>query len=135
MELIEGMRQSGQLLIPDELSIPLNKYQKATYREGSNQTFLSAVNMLNQVVIKFAGNKAGSFSLPETEVASPKVRVFLGDMQPILDGNLISGMLTITEYNPGEYIKGNFKGKEKIAGHNIYIDVQGEFFMPSVLRL
>jgi len=120
MVLIESLRQSGQLVIPEEISIPLNKYQKATYREGNRQTFLSAVNMLNQVVIKFEGNKPGSFALPETEVSSPKVRVFLGDMQPILDGNLINGELTITDYKPGDFIKAISMEKRRLPAR-IYI--------------
>lgn len=134
-QVVKTIRSGGGIVIPSNpINIPLNEYQRATFHQDRNETYLSAVNMMNQVTLKFNGSKPGEFVLPQNPSNSPKVRVFLADIQPILDGSLISGKIVITDYVPGEFIQGSFNGEEKVAGHDLFFSIKGEFRLPSVIR-
>ena len=133
--MLRSIRAGHGIDIPaNGFEIPLNEHQRATYRQDRDETFLSAVNMMNQVTIKFKGNSPGEYTLPEIPSNSPKVRVFLADMKPILDGNIVSGKVVVTHYEPGKYIKGTFHGKEKVAGYDLYFAIKGMFYMPATIR-
>ena len=56
------------------------------------------------------------------------------DIQPILNGDLISGKIVVTDYVPGEFIQGFFHGEEKVAGHDLFFPIKGEFRLPSTVR-
>ena len=116
------------------IDIPLDEFQRATFHKDRNETYLSAVNMMNQVTLKFDGAKVGEFVLPENPTSSPKVRVFLADIQPILNGDLISGKIVVTDYVPGEFIQGFFHGEEKVTGHDLFFPIKGEFRLPATIR-
>ncbi len=134
-KIINAIRSGGGVIIPSNpINIPLNEYQRATFRKDRNETYLSAVNMMNQVTLKFKGSEAGEFVLPESPANIPKVRVFLADIHPILDGDLTSGRIVVEDYVPGEFIKGEFTGQEKVAGQELYFAVRGEFRLPSAVK-
>jgi len=134
-QVISDIRSAGGVYIPSNpIDIPLNQHQTATFRKDRNETYLSAVNMMNQVTIKFAGANPGEFVIPANPTNSPKVRIFLADMQPILDGDLVSGKIIVSDYVPGDFIQGSFVGEEKVAGHDLYFSIRGHFRLPSTVR-
>ena len=91
-QVIRNIRSGGGISIPSNpINIPLNQYQTATFRKDRNETYLSAVNMMNQVTIKFAGDSPGEFVIPSNPTSSPKVRIFLADIQPIFVSRLSRG--------------------------------------------